>query len=128
MKKEISTTPIIIVLTVILSSVLFLLEYAAFDSPKQEEVKMPKPAFHDQLSDRLTDRILKLVEADSTQTIQIQLLTARIAQQIKRINHDSKYERRLMMDSLRMQLKPILSAEQFKRLEFVSQPPPPFSE
>jgi hypothetical protein len=126
MKKEIRITPVIIVLIVVMSPLMFLIEYEAFDLPSEQMMK-PRPGFEkhiDRVSDKLTERILKLVQADSAQTIQIQQVSSKMAEQVRKIGRDSRLERRQIIDSFRIQLRSILTDEQFKRLDEIQTPFP----
>ncbi len=118
MKKEIHTTPIILIMALFLTLIIVLLQSAAFvtfKAPHHEPGR--KKGVFAAPSDLFTDRIFSIVQPDSAQSRQIRFFTNQTAERIKRLHHHSRQERRQIMDSLRQQLKPILTDDQFKRLE-----------
>jgi len=126
MKKEVSTTPIILVMTIFIASIIFLLESAAFDNVDQKRFssRRPNPKPFAERNNKLTLQVIRLVKPDSLQSIQIKELTSRSSEQLKRISRNSRQEKEIIMDSLKLQLRAILTDEQFKRLDEIETPFP----
>ena len=72
--------------------------------------------------DRLAYRIFRLIHPDSIQAGKIKEVIDRADLRIRDIDERVRNEKMIVMDTLKKQLKPFLSEEQFKRLDEVRRP------
>ena len=72
---------------------------------------------HDQKANWFSETITRIVQPDSTQSQKVTTITKNAAMEIDSIESRANIKMSMVLDSVKVQLKPILNDEQWKRLQ-----------